>query len=135
MFKLRFLLAQLHMDTLMSKLRPKEIKDTLKNPPIGEKGLDATYKQAMKRIDGQEMNFRELAKQVLSWVTHAKRPLSASELQHAVSVTTGMPELDEDSLYELKDLISVCAGLVIVNKKSNIIRLIHYTTQDFFERT
>jgi hypothetical protein len=64
----------------------------------------------MQRIDGQEVNFRELARQVLSWVTYAKRPLSASELQHAVSVTAGMLELVEDSLYEFEDLVSVCAG-------------------------
>jgi len=32
-------------------------------------------------------------------------------------------------------MISVCAGLVTVTKESNIIRLVHYTTQEYFERT
>jgi hypothetical protein len=38
MFKLRFLLAQLHMDSLMSKLRAKEIKDALENLPKEKRG-------------------------------------------------------------------------------------------------
>lgn len=32
-------------------------------------------------------------------------------------------------------MVSVCAGLVTVDEQSNIIRLVHYTTQDYFERT
>jgi len=32
-------------------------------------------------------------------------------------------------------MVSVCAGLVTVDKESGIIRLAHYTTQEYFERT
>ena len=32
-------------------------------------------------------------------------------------------------------MVSVCAGLVTVDEDSNIIRLVHYTTQEYFERT
>ena len=32
-------------------------------------------------------------------------------------------------------MVSVCAGLVTVDEESDIIRLVHYTTQEFFERT
>jgi hypothetical protein len=135
MLNLRFLLAQLHMDSLMSKPTPGDIKVALKNLPKGEKGLDTTYEQAMERIEGQEAGFRELARQVLSWVVHAKRPLSRLEIQHALSVKAGMLELDEDFLPESEDLVSVCAGLVTIDEKSDIIRLVHFTTQEYFERT
>ena len=77
----------------------------------------------------------ELAKQVLSWVTRAKRQLTTSELQHALAVEIGEPELDEDNLPQVDDLVSVCAGLVTVDNESGVIRLVHYTTQDFFLRT
>jgi hypothetical protein len=63
---LRFLLAQLHMDSLMSLPTRGHIKKALQNLPKGIKGLDETYEQIMKRIEGQEKGFRELAKQVLS---------------------------------------------------------------------
>ncbi len=32
-------------------------------------------------------------------------------------------------------MVSVCTGLVIVDKESNIIRLVHYTTQEYFKQT
>jgi hypothetical protein len=32
-------------------------------------------------------------------------------------------------------MVSVCAGLVTVYEESGIIRLVHYTTQEYFERT
>ena len=119
----------------MSKPTPGDIKVALKNLPRGEQGLDATYEQAMERIEGQEADFRKLARQVLSWVIHAKRPLSGPEIRHALGVRTGMSELDDDFLPELEDLVSVCAGLVTVDEESNIIRLVHYTTQEYFGRT
>ena len=131
----RFLLAQLHMDSLLSKSTPGAIRLALQNLPRGIKGLDTMYEQAMKRIDGQEEDFRELAKQVLSWVTHAKRPLTTVELQHALAVRDGAVELDEDFVPEVEDLVSVCAGLIIVDEQSDIIRWVHYTTQEYFERT
>jgi ankyrin repeat protein len=33
-----------------------------------------------------------------------------------------------------EDIVSVCAGLVVVDQESALIRLVHYTTQEFFER-
>jgi hypothetical protein len=63
---LRFLLAQLHMDSLMSQPTLRHIKRALQSLPQGIKGLDKTYEQAMRRIEGQEKGYIELAKQVLS---------------------------------------------------------------------
>jgi hypothetical protein len=34
-----------------------------------------------------------------------------------------------------EDMVSVCAGLVTVDEESNIIRLAHYTTQEYFNQT
>lgn len=87
------------------------------------------------RIEGQVVNQTELAKQVLSWITCAKRPMTTSELQHALAVEANRQELDEDNLVQIEDIVSVCAGLVTVDKKIGIIRLVHYTTQEYFERT
>ena len=132
---LRFLLAQLYMDSLMSKLTCGDIKLALQNLPRGIEGLDIMYKEAMKRINGQEEGFRALAKKVLSWVTHAKRQLTTTELQCALAVRHGAVELDEDFVPAVEDIVSVCASLVTVDEQSGIIRWIHYTTQEYFERT
>ena len=89
----------------------------------------------MERIEGQVTDQEELAKQVLSWVTRAKRQLTTLELQHALAVEVGEQELDKDNLPHIDDILSFCAGLVTVDKESGVIRLVHYTTQDFFIRT
>jgi hypothetical protein len=41
--------------------------------------------------------------------------------------------LNGDNFYDVEDIISVCAGLVTIDEESNIIRLVHYTTQEYFE--
>ena len=88
----------------------------------------------MARIRGQLKDQEELAKQVLSWIVCAKRPLKTVELQHALGIEVGTPKLDLDNLPEIEDIISVCIGLVTVDEESDIIRLVHYTTQEYFER-
>ncbi|KAH8728254.1 ankyrin repeat protein, partial [Phaeosphaeriaceae sp. PMI808] len=97
--------------------------------------LDQAYEHAMERVQGQKQDFRLLAQRVLFWITCAKRRLTTSELQHALAVEVGMPELDNDNLPQIEVMVSVCAGLVTIDEQSQIIRLVHHTTQDYFERT
>ena len=113
----------------------KALRTALKKLPAGSDAYDQAYRDAMDRIKGQISNSRELAYQTLSWITCAKRPLTTSELQHALAVEVGEHELDDENLPEIEDVVSVCAGLVSVDQESDIIRLVHYTTQEFFERT
>jgi hypothetical protein len=89
----------------------------------------------MERIEGQLSDQEELAKEALSWITCAKRLLTTLELQHALAVKVGQEEFDEGNKPDIEDIISVCAGLVTVDEESGIIRLVHYTTQEYFERT
>ena len=89
----------------------------------------------MDRIEGQLADQEELAKQVLLWITCAKRPLTTSELRYALAVEVGEPEIDEDNLPDIIDMVSVCSGLVTVDEMSDVIRLVHYTTQEYFQRT
>jgi hypothetical protein len=107
----------------------------LKKLPKGSDAYDHAYKEAIERIEGQIIDSQELAKQVLAWITCAKRPLTTSEIQYALAVEVGESALDEENLPEIEDMVSVCAGLVTVDEESSIIRLVHYTTQEYFERT
>ncbi|KAI0593638.1 hypothetical protein F4775DRAFT_586693 [Biscogniauxia sp. FL1348] len=130
-----FLLAQLHLNSLIGKRSPKAIQTALMKLPTGSEAYDYAYRSAMERIEGQVTDQAELAKQVLSWIICAQRPLAILELQHALAVEAGASELDEENLPQVEDMISVCAGLVTVDEENGIIRLVHYTTQEYFERT
>ncbi|KAH8746436.1 ankyrin repeat-containing domain protein [Hyaloscypha finlandica] len=139
-----FLLAQLYLDSLGDKITPKAIKSSLKQFQKKYTGasedkklevLSSAYEQVMERINGQQAGFQLLAKNVLSWITCAKRPLTIRELQYAIVVEVGEAKLDNDNLPEIGDMVSVCAGLVTIDEESGIIRLVHYTTQEYFELT
>ena len=58
--------------------------------------------------------------------------MTVVELQHALAVEPGATELDEDNITDQESLTSVCAGLVVVDERSQIIRLVHHITQDYF---
>ncbi|KAF5487702.1 Vegetative incompatibility protein HET-E-1 [Colletotrichum siamense] len=130
-----FLLAHLHLDSLQGKRSAKAIKDALAKLASGSSAYDVAYNEAMERIEGQLEDQESLAKDALSWVVCARRPLKTLELQHALAIEVGTNELDEDNITELEDIVSVCAGLITVDEESGIIRLVHYTTQEYFERT
>jgi hypothetical protein len=116
----RFLLVRLHMNKIVQQHSPKEVLLALENLPDG---IDDIYDEAMERIEQQCEADKRLAKRVLSWITHACRPLSVEELQHALAISPNMTELDPDTLIYKRKLTSVCAGLVIIDEGQNIFRL------------
>ena len=130
----RFLLARLHVDTLVDQTTRKRLRATLAKMKKGSEGLDLAYKDALDRIDGQSNNHRKLAKQALCWISFAQRPITTNELCHALAIEPGEGALDQDNMTDTRVIVSVCAGLVTVDKESSIIRLVHYTTQEYFQR-
>ncbi|KAH7141951.1 ankyrin repeat protein [Dactylonectria macrodidyma] len=136
-----FLLAYIYFQFLRDKVTENEVRSALKrfsneaqvSGGDDDKLLWNTYDEAMERINGQELGLKELALLVLSWITCAKRQLTRTELQHALARKKGSRKLDTRDLAPIEDIISVCAGLVTVDKGSDIIRLAHYTTQQYFE--
>ncbi len=140
----RFLLAQIYLGLLGDKLTLNDIRSAMdvfrrqgQRPGEDNKAqvLAHAYEQALKRIDGQMPGLKKLAMDVLSWITCAKRQLTMLELQHALATKPGRSELDDGDLPYIGDMVSVCAGLVTVDEESGIIRLVHYTTQEYLERT
>ncbi len=141
----RFLLAILFFQSLHDKATPKAVKKALdqlgRQTAVASEDqklqvLGRAYDEAMERIDRQLPDLRSLAKRVLAWITCARRPLVLREFRHALAVEfeEDSEDLDEENMLEPGIMISVCAGLVTVDDETNI-RLVHYTTQEYFERT
>jgi hypothetical protein len=130
----RFFLARLHVDSLLDKRIKQKVLSTLVKLTKGSAALDEAYGEAIKRIDGQMVEDRSLARRALSWISYAQRLLITKELCHALAIEPGDRALNNDNIYDVEDVISVCAGLVTVDEESSIIRLVYYTTQEYFER-
>lgn len=109
------------MDSLVTKTKRKDVRKALDTLPPE---LDESYEQTMERIKGQGKDYSELAMRVLLWVSNTVRPLSPVELQYAIAVQPGMTELDDEDLDEQDLMISVCAGLVVLDAETNTLRLV-----------
>ena len=128
----RFLAARLHLESLTSKTNRKAVKKALHELPTT---LYGNYDDAIERIKQQPT--KTLALRVLLWIVYAARPLRLEELQHAIAIDELEPDdrsISEESLTPSSIFINACAGMVKVDEASNIIGLVHKTTQEYFDQ-
>ena len=140
----RFLLAHLYFESLKAAKSPKAVRMALEK--LGAKAVrqeetglassayDHAYTIAMDRIRGQALGQRELALDALMWLAFALRPMTMTELQEALAVEVGEPAFDATNMSDAEDIISACIGLAIVDEGSSVVRLVHHTAREFFQR-
>ncbi|KAE8422520.1 hypothetical protein BDV36DRAFT_310885 [Aspergillus pseudocaelatus] len=119
-----------YVESQLDMLRPFVSEDPNMRLNVRETIVEA----AMTRIQKQTINLKDLAMRTLGWIICSERPLTTSELQHALAVQQGAKALDEDAIPEVDMLLEVCSGLVAVDEKSGVFRLVHFTTQQYFQR-
>ena len=128
----RFLAARLHLESLTSKTNPRAVRKALDKLPST---LYGSYDDAMERIKQQYTE--ELALRVLLWIVYAARPLRLRELQYAIAIDeleSDDRSISEESLTPPSIFINACAGMVKIDEASNIIGLVHKTTQEYFDQ-
>lgn len=130
----RFLLGTLHVESLRDRTNAKMVKKALETLPKGSDALSFAYDGVMQRLENQREGFRLLAKRLLGWLTYSERLMTVMEVQHALAIEPETPDLDEDNLSDIGEIVGFCAGLVIIDEETQIIRLVHYTTQDYFRQ-
>jgi hypothetical protein len=126
----RFLLPQLYLDSIKAKKKKRDIRLALQNL---SRDLKPVYENAMKRILRQNLEDVDLAHKVLSWIFHALRPLAVEEIQYALAVEPGQKELDKECLIDEDDIVSVCAGLVMIDQGRGVIHFVHQTVQEYLQ--
>ncbi|CAM1509524.1 Fc.00g032630.m01.CDS01 [Cosmosporella sp. VM-42] len=131
-----FLLAVFQCHHLSSLTRRCEAVKALKSLPSG---LDMAYEDSLSRIMQQSPERRSVAMATLSWLYHAERPLTVSELLQALAIhidPTARRLRDEDA-FSPNIVIDVCAGLVVVDSQRDVVRFAHYSVYEYFhqERT
>ncbi|PYH90325.1 purine and uridine phosphorylase [Aspergillus ellipticus CBS 707.79] len=123
-----FLLARLYISSLRGEETKKSIQLELDQMEEGYQGLDQAYHSAFKRIEN------DLAKALLSWVVCTKRVLTAAELLHTIAIDPDTTYLDKANFCNLQEIVSSCAGLVVVDPISNNVRAVHSTAKDYFQQ-
>jgi hypothetical protein len=130
--KTRFLLASLYVELLAEQLKTHDILAALDQLP---KGLEATYGVAVSRIHArQNEDHVKIALKTLKWITFAREPLEVDALRHALAVEEDSTDINESDLPDIQKVISLCVGLVSVDQEAGKIRLVHETTQQYFQK-
>ena len=125
----RFLLPTLHIKMVLGfPTKSKRRKALEKLPP----GLYGSFQELITRIrEYPSIGQAELGMQVLMWLHFAYRPLKLAELQHALAIEPNDTEFDADNIPSQKALLDCCLGLVQVDEETSIVRLVHYTLEEY----
>ena len=125
----RFLLARFQIESLAGATNQEEVETALENLP---NSIFKVYETAIRRIDSQSSEKKELARSLIAWVVFSCRPMSSIELRHALAVKLGDEAPNLKRLRSIEMILSVSAGLIIQETNGDIIRSVHETAREFF---
>ncbi|KAK0641814.1 hypothetical protein B0T16DRAFT_461843 [Cercophora newfieldiana] len=132
-----FLLPALQISNVLSQTTRKQVVVALETLPtkLGE-ALDLT----MERIRTQSLDSdsrAKLALNVLMWLSTVRRPITPTELQHAIAISEQLSEeLSASSIVDLTDpvfFVDCCFGLVTIDSEKSVIRLVHFSVNEYLE--
>src|ERR1700753_279501 len=106
-------------------------REALENLP---KGLAASFTNTIDRIRQSGDHTSDLGMKVLMWLHIAYRPLTVQELQVALAVEPGDQELAMDNIMLPQRLLDCCLGLVVIDAKTDTVRFVHYTLEEYFKK-
>jgi hypothetical protein len=128
---LRFLMEEITDMISLGELNPKlrDIQDGIDRQKINKDiaVLEATYSYLMRKIHRQSPRSKVRAREVISWLLCAVRPLRSDELRHAFEVFKG-------GKVDVGDLIGDTRGLVTCDLARNTAQLCHPTARSYFRR-
>jgi ankyrin repeat protein len=109
-----------------------QVIGALKALPIGlAENIGLTVKR-IKSQHPQSIAQATLAMNVLLWLSHAKRSLKVSELQHAVAIRP--EEICIRDMHDPDFFVYYCFGLVVIEEETSIIRLVHFSVNEYLQK-
>ncbi|KAH6892819.1 ankyrin repeat-containing domain protein [Coprinopsis sp. MPI-PUGE-AT-0042] len=122
-----FLHAKLQLEALRNCVSALDVEETLQGFP---NDIEAIYAKTWERILAQGSKQSSLAKLVLLWITHADGEMTIDTLRRAVATCPETYAFEARRMVPEALLLTVCCGLVSIDEKTRLVRLIHYTTRD-----
>lgn len=122
------------MDSLHGAYTLDDVEMILEAMPTGEDAVGQTYDATLQRIKAQLARKRALAQSVIGWIVLSKRALTAVELQHAVGIRPHIFKYPKRNVTKLETNLGACLGLVSIDAETNVVRLVHYTAHEYFDK-
>ena len=126
----RLLLVSLNITAILDETTIHDRREKLKRMTSG-RGLNDVYRVALERIKGQPVGKSKLGMAALMWISRSERPMSANELCDALGVQIGSTDHNPDSIPSMQTLLASCLGLVAVDQAGSVVRLVHFTLQEY----
>jgi hypothetical protein len=82
------------------------------------KTSDELYAAAMSRIESQSREDAALAHRTFAWIYYAREHTSISLLQVTLAIDPGDNIINEDGYVDGEVLISICGGLIVMDRES-----------------
>ena len=80
------------------------------------------------RMRGPSGRKARLGMSALMWISHLEQPLKSDELCYAIVVEIRSPNFNTDNFPSIRTSPACCQGLVVMDKGTSTIRLVHFTT-------
>ncbi|KAI5790034.1 hypothetical protein FPQ18DRAFT_411062 [Pyronema domesticum] len=126
-----FLLSALQIEIVLEQTSVSKRRAALASMP---KKLEDAFQVTIDCIKSQASGKSNQGMEVLKWMYLAKRKLSVMELRHALATVHSTAEcLDLDDLPFEKSLTECCHGLIVIDKETSSVRLVHKSLQDFLQ--
>lgn len=132
-FSVRFLWVDLQFKAILDVCEedgtPNRIPDLLETLP---REITKLYSFFLERIAERTGDQAERAKRTFQWVIYSQRPLTLSELEEAVSITTDQKSWQSPSFkLDIPRLARLCGNLVEFDKANQTVSLAHHTVGAF----
>jgi ankyrin repeat protein len=122
----RFRWVECQLEVLRDCVTKTSVEAALSDLP---NTLDETYDRILENIDRQHLEYVRTAFALLLVTC---RPLKVEELAEAVVVAPYCKAIDvEDRLFDPKDIIMMCGGLVVRIADTNEVRFAHYSVREY----
>ncbi|OCK83144.1 ankyrin [Lepidopterella palustris CBS 459.81] len=125
-----FLLPVMQVQKILDQTTRSEVESLLWKLP---QELDTIYQDIFDEIAELPKRQCNLARKVLMWLFDCKRPLTVSELRHALAIDNGNDVPEEKNIPSLRTIEAVCRGMAAVDKSRKRINLSHGTFQAFIK--
>lgn len=124
-----FLLARLQLEAVMQRSKSiASLFTILEGLPTG---VDEMYRDTLKRINAQPGDDVSIAHRVFVWLTYSFGPLSVEDLLQALATSSDNLVFVPDDLIPMALILSMCGGLVTVEKDTDTVHFIHYSAKEF----
>ncbi|KAH0434541.1 hypothetical protein CcaCcLH18_05284 [Colletotrichum camelliae] len=117
-----FLWAKLQIDRISRETIEDDVLIALQNE--SPKDINSLYQRVLAEISEAGPSSRDIAFKVLAWVLYMREPLTPPAFLAALRISHG-------SSLSLRQALTTCFNLVILDTACNVVRFTHQSVQDF----